>query len=289
MVEELVMQIRNGSTDYSQLWEQVRRFVVMMAFRRYEILADDAAVDVDDLIQAGFIGLTEAVKTYDPGEGSSFLSWFGNYLKRAFNVAAGRGWKRTARDPIHYALSLDVPVDEEDPDGPTLGDLQQAPDDVDAAAVESVYRQQLHAAEERLLSRLSPQGADVIRRLYFDGEALESIARDYGVTPAKMNSRRSSYLIQLRVYSRSKKEGLELRRFVDDNTNFYQMVGPDTFNRTHTSPVELLAMRRDDLRYIYLKEGVDSVHTNVDYTKADNHKTAAGQAESRQKTGGGKT
>ena len=76
-------------------------------------------------------------------------------------------WNRIARDPIHSARSLDTPIDAEDPEGPTLGDYLPSSYDVAAEAEERVYNEQLHEALEKLLSRLAPDAAELIRQSYF--------------------------------------------------------------------------------------------------------------------------
>ena len=248
-LSELVIEIRNGRSDLlGELWNQVRDFVALMAIRRY-IHVTDTGVDVDDLIQQGYFAVLEAVRTYDPAGEYGFLSWLVRPLRTAFNDACGTRWERLRKDPIHYAESLDAPLDEDE--DTTLTDFLQASDDVEEDVVEKVFREQLHDAEERLLSRLSKAGADVVRSSYFAGEQIPSIAKRYHVDADTMQSRRSYYLMQLRQAARSTPEGKELRRFIDDSTNFYYAVNPVGFARTHESAVEHLVLYRDRLEQKY--------------------------------------
>ena len=250
-LEELVIEIQQGRSDYAELWERVKGFISLLAIRRFVYVTDPGAVDVDDLIQSGFIGLTEAVASFDAEGEYSFLSYLRNHLKRAFNTACGVAWTRTARDPIHNAVSLDAPIDEDDPDT-TLLDLQPSPGDLAEEVEEKVFQEQLHGAIERLLSRLSKAGADVIRSSFFNGESMGEIAKRYSVSESKMHSRRTAYLMQLRALSRSTPEGVELRKYVEENTNYYMQVGRESFARTHTSAPEALTLRRDHLERAYL-------------------------------------
>lgn len=206
---------------------------------------------MEDLVQAGYLGLVAAVDDFDPAGGYSFLTALSNHLKTAFNEACGTRYKRLAKDPIHRALSLDVPVDDEDPEGATLGDIQPGPDDVEGTATEKVFREELRAAIENLFSRISPNAADVLRSKYLTGEPVEKTAERYGLTVKGLAVKRTGYWNQLCVKARTTPEGKTLRQFLDENTNFFTQVGPDSFNRTHTSAVELLAMRREDLESIY--------------------------------------
>ena len=249
--EELATLIQRGRSDlYVELWQQVRRFVVDMAFRRLRRVVRPSEVDVDDLIQSGFIALVDAVSAYDLKRGA-FTTILGYYLRRAFNEACGTRTERAARDPIHKCLSLDDPLSDDDPEGETMIDLIPAPGDMEQDAVDNVYREQLRAAEERLLKRISVKGADIIRSTYLDGESLSSVAMRYNSTESRIRGLRDSFISTLRSMARATPEGRTLRNFVEGNTDYYRQVSVDQFNRTHTSAPEGLTLRREELAGIY--------------------------------------
>ena len=202
-------------------------------------------------MQSAFLGLVAAVESFDPAGGYSFLTGLSIHLKTAFNDACGVRYERLAKDPLHNALSLDAPINAEDPDGATLGDLQPAADDMAEGVEDQVFNEQLRQAIEKLLSRLPQAAADVIRASYLDGEPSAKIAARYGMTVKNLASSRNGYLTQLRVASRTTPEGAQLRRFIEDRTDYYLTIGPDSFHRRHTSAVEALAMRREDLEKIF--------------------------------------
>lgn len=254
-IEELAAAIRNGQTDrYEELWENVRTFVAYRAAVRYQSVQDKSGVDIEDLIQAGFLGLVEAVNSYDQGCGYSFLTHLGYHLKSAFNEACGVRWNRIARDPIHSARSLDMPIDAEDPEGPTLGDYLPSSCDVAAEAEERVYNEQLHEALEKLLSRLAPDAAELIRQSYFGPMGSKELAAHYGLTEKKLSARKAENMMRLRTLARQTPEGANLRRFIDENTNFFFRVSPRSFNTTHTSATELLTMHREKLTQIMTRK-----------------------------------
>ena len=249
--EDMALMIQQGHTEYySELWENVRGFVAYLAVSRMNHVQDRAAVETEDLIQAGFLGLVEAVRTFEPEEGA-FLSWLKFHLKRAFNNACGVGSARPANDPIHTAVSLDAPIDADDPEGPARGDIIRDPVDMADMVDGKVYQEQLRVQLERLLSRLSPKAADMIRATYLDAEPIEQVAARYGITVKNLSSSRNGYLHQLRVAARSTPDGAALRRFLEDNTNYYLHIGPESFHSTHTSAPEYLTMRREDLKKQY--------------------------------------
>lgn len=255
--EDIVREIQAGQTElYEQLWEQTRAFIRMMALRRYVHVQDVSGIDIDDLLQSGFLALVEAVKGYDADAGGGFLKYLELHLRSEFNKACGCRSKRAARDPIHRALSLDAPVDADDPDGATFGDLQPCQDDYIAAADDSIYREQLRAAIERLLTRLSLKAADVIRSTLIYGEPVEKVAQRWNTTPRKIIGSRTTYLIQLRTLARSTKEGVALQRFVDEETDWFRRVGPDQFSRTQVSSVESVVFQREYLAKKYLREEI---------------------------------
>lgn len=256
--EELAAEIQRGRSDlYGQLWEQVKRFVAYKALRRYEYVQDRSGVDLEDLLQSAFLGLVAAVESFDPAGGYSFLTGLSKHLQTAFNDACGCRYERLAKDPLHHALSLDAPIDAEDPDGATLGDLQPAADDMAEGVEDRVYMEQLRQAIEKLLSRLPPAAADVIRATYLDGEPSEFIAKRYQTTAKNIASRRDGYMSQLRAKARSSPEGAALRKYLDDETNFYYHVGPGTFQSTHESAPEHLAIMRDQLERGYLQKLIE--------------------------------
>ena len=59
--EELAAAIKAGNTDlYSDLWNQVQRFVVWKARQRYVLTNGVGGVEVEDLVQSGFLALVSA-------------------------------------------------------------------------------------------------------------------------------------------------------------------------------------------------------------------------------------
>ena len=70
--EELAVEVQAGRAGYGGLWEQVRRFIGRQAFRwltLYSGLCAGAGVELDDLMQCGFLALQDAVKAFDPARG----------------------------------------------------------------------------------------------------------------------------------------------------------------------------------------------------------------------------
>ena len=82
-----------------ELWEAVRRFVVMLAHRRAAV--PGCRTTVEDLTQAGFLAVITTADQYKPGAGHSFIQALSFSLKKAF--AEESGTRSTKRDALQYA------------------------------------------------------------------------------------------------------------------------------------------------------------------------------------------
>lgn len=250
--EELAILIQQGRTDlYAELWEQVRRFVEKQARRRCTLTNGLGGVTVDDLIQSGFLALVEAVKYYDPTGGASFIGVLNMRLKSAFSEAGG--YQTTKRDPMLHCKSLDAPIDADDPDGGTMLDAISDPRDQYADAEEEIYIGQLRRVLDSSIADLPIHLNEILYRRYVRGDSLREISGELGVSLERVRQMEKQALTRLERNSR--KNGL--REFVDRNTNFYTRVGLNTYNTTHTSAVELLAMHRERLAEIFRRGNFD--------------------------------
>lgn len=76
--EELAARIRAGeniSQNMAVLYDQVKAFIHSVAWK-YR----GQGVELEDLVQEGFLGLYDAVAGYDPGQGTSFLTYAGKWI-----------------------------------------------------------------------------------------------------------------------------------------------------------------------------------------------------------------
>lgn len=164
--EELAIAIRQGDQGRTlELWEQVNGLVkrkAMQIMTALQLSGNPRGVEFDDLYQTGYLAMVAAVETYSPERGA-FSTWFMFHLKTAFSEATGYRTKNGRCEPLDTAASLDRPVQPDEPDGGTLGEL--VPDSRAADAIEnveeSVYHEQLHKAIEGAISELSPDNAQL--------------------------------------------------------------------------------------------------------------------------------
>lgn len=100
-----------------ELWEAVRRFVVMLALRR--AAAPGCRTTVENLTQAGFLAVITTADRYEPGAGHSFIQALFFSLRKAF--AEESGTRSTKRDALQYADSTETAAYRDDPGGADRG------------------------------------------------------------------------------------------------------------------------------------------------------------------------
>ena len=93
------------------LYLENRRLLYHLARQYLPVLETRGDVDLDDLTQAGFFGLSEAEKTWRPQGGKSWAGWAAWYARREMEKALGV--RRTAGNKRAFPappLSLDEPL-----------------------------------------------------------------------------------------------------------------------------------------------------------------------------------
>lgn len=172
--EELVALIQSGDRDkLTVLWEQVRRFVWKQANRRYLLTGGLGGVEVDDLRQSGYIALLNAVDSFDPAAGRSFVSWLSLALKTAFSEAGSFRSIKQRHDPIHRAGTLDIPVSEDS--DTTIAELIEDPGAAEdfQNAEHRLYLEQLQTAIESALAQLPENQRTAVREKFWGGKTVD--------------------------------------------------------------------------------------------------------------------
>ena len=185
-----------NSFALGQLWEINKGLLHRWFWQWYDrnkAVADEHGITLEDFDQEGFFAVQAAAKAYDPEKGS-FATLLGYYVQSQINKAVcGEHSRlvttedgkqvRLSANPLNACTSLDVPV-VEDGSGTVLADLQEDPAASQAfqTTEEELYTEELHAALEEALNKLTPRQADIIRRHYFGGKSFAEIAREDGTT-----------------------------------------------------------------------------------------------------------
>lgn len=213
-----------NSFALGQLWEINKGLLHRLFWQWYaknQPIADAAGLTFEDFEQEGFFAVERCAKAYDPEKGN-FTSLLGFYVQSQIRALTCGGHYRTfegedgrrvtiAADPLNRCQSLDQHVDESDEGSATVADLTADP--AAAQAFESVdddlYTQELHAALEEALNKLTERQADVIRRRYYAGQTLQETGEQIGVSHNRVCQIEVKALRQLSGYS-------SLRRWHDE-------------------------------------------------------------------------
>lgn len=160
------------------------------------------------------------------------------HLKTAFSEATGYRTKNGRCEPLDTAASLDRPVQPDEPDGGTLGEL--VPDSRAADAIEnveeSVYHEQLHKAIEGAISELSPDNAQVLRLRYWGDMTLSAVGEVMGKSPERTRQMENKGIRELR-------KSKTLHRFLD--FDMYRGTGLGAFRLSGSSIQEQYILKQE--------------------------------------------
>lgn len=246
-LERLVIEAKADAEIMAALWDAVERFIKVQAARRISLTGTLGGAEIEDLVQAGYIALFEAVQIYDQdNENSSFLSLLSLRLRSVF--ADCQGIRSSRRDPLNYATSLDAPINEAQCDDSELtrADLiaDQRAEDAFSEAENRLFVQDLHRALFRALDALPAASREIIKARYFECRTQKEIARSRGVSSESVRQVEKNGLRQMR--RQASKFGID--RFVEMQTVYYTHCGLSYMRRTGQSPTEKTVFDRERLR-----------------------------------------
>ena len=241
ILDELAARSKAGEPGAAlELWEAVGRFVELKARDRARV--PGCRAQADDLIQAGFLAVLDTAARYEPGEGKNFLHALAFSLRKAF--AAEEGTRSTRRDALQYADSTEAAAYQDDPEGPTMGEL--LPDDGAALAFIGVEyadfldycRREIGAA----LNTLPPEYAALLRLHYLEGRTLEEAAPMCGFASKQTASdaeKRARRRLERGSHRRELRDCLEA---FNDFREYQEAAGRETWRYTGLSRTEAAAL-----------------------------------------------
>ena len=207
--------------------------LIRLIARRYRRLCElDRAADLEDLIQAGHIGLWKAAETFDPNGGKTWTTWAGFYIRREMRALLGVASARRRADL--GAVSTSTPFYSDEPDGETIGDMlaDESLPDADEQLLRDEVRDTVRAAVERLPGRVRTS----VRESKLHGVTYAALAAEEGVS---LNAIRQDVVKGLRALRRDK----TLIR-LNMETRYYMHKGVNAYNRDWTSVTEGAALWR---------------------------------------------
>lgn len=219
---------------YEQLYEDNRRLLYYWVYRYRSACRMRACADADDLIQAGFLGLVQAQKTYNADCGK-WGSWASFYIRNAMRETLElRGKKQ------HECISIDAPLGE-DADGDTLRDLltdENAPE-IDTRIICAEVVEAVRKAVEAIPDSDARRAVNYVR---LQGQTRKETAKRLHTTENRVTALVRKGEESIRKNSELKKALPDL----DEMTRFHAHKGVTAFMRDMTSTVEAAVMWREE-------------------------------------------
>lgn len=167
--EELATRIQAGEDALTfQLWQQCYGFIHQQAMRWARAWESRPDFDADDLTQAGYIALCEAVRGYQKDRGS-FLCFLSFYLKTEFSKVAGCRTEAQLKDPLNGAISLDAPAYNDQDNETTIGESIPVNDPGFEAVEDGVFNGQLAKLLDQAMEQLPENQRLTIELHYLKG------------------------------------------------------------------------------------------------------------------------
>lgn len=224
---------------YEELYSENKGLLYYVARRYSKACLYDRAVSVEDLVQAGFFGLVQAQKTFDP-EAGNWAGWAARYIAKEIYKALGLRDGKPVK--AHWAaLSLDAPLNPNEPDGLTGADVLE--DDTLPAIDEAVTLDDMRRCVRQAVERLeNDQQRLVIQFCGLEGQPYEAAAGRLGVSVERVRQIRGKALERLR-----RDKILREDAGIEQRTPYYRHVGLKAFRNTNTSATEKAVLWREEV------------------------------------------
>ena len=244
---ELARRIYAGESECIPLLYELCSGIIKKAaytfYRKMESRCLAAGVAVEDLISTGYIALVEAIKAYNHDtKGYKFLAYLRYPLLNQFNAAIGYRTKRTAREPLNNAVSLDQPPTGDTEDLTLLDCIVDSEGSgvydelIDDMAMAEVF------PEVRRILEDYPRRYDILVKHYKEGKPVKIIAEEMGLPVGLVSHDKAAALRQL--YRSQKLKWI----YADIIGESYKRSSFGYWKNTHTSATEWAAIKRERLR-----------------------------------------
>lgn len=216
-INELAVLTKTDKSHMLTLWEAVERLICFWAVR-YRPVDGGRSFDVDDLIQAGFLALVDAVQGYDP-EQCDFVPYLRLHVRKHFREVSGH--RGTKKRPKHYSVSLDEPIGE----------------DGDTRRLDLLADRDAHLAYDDVIEREAMRQDCAKLLAVWEGHSLKESAGIIGISPERARQCRNKGLLKVRHNKAA--------RMIKLDNYSTRHVGLDEFRRTFTSEVEDAVLWRE--------------------------------------------
>ena len=220
--------------NMAEVCSEHRGLVYKVAQHYLKVCRYDRAIDIEDLAQAGYIGLMQAIQTYDENKGA-FSTWAAVYIKLEMRKALGI--TRLDRRADQGAASLDeiIPGVEDT----TLLDTLEALDDTEG---EYDHRELVQGVQSTVATL--PETQRTLVQLHdLQGKSLSAIGRSCGLTTSATYQ---TYRKAIRnLHHNPRLRALAKAHHLDQITNWYRHVGIEQYRSTWMSSTEAIAFWRE--------------------------------------------
>ena len=190
----------------------------------------DRAIDMDDLAQAGYIGLMQAVQTYDETK-SSFSTWAAIYIKLEIRKVLGITHRDQRADQGASSLDELLPGAEDI----TQLDALEAPDDNDHVELVDGVR--------AIVATLAEPQRTLVQQHDLQGQSLVSAGQSCGLESSAVYRAHQQAIRKLRRDSRLR--ALAKAHYLDQITNWHRHVGVNEYRTTWMSSTEAIGFWRE--------------------------------------------
>ncbi len=229
--------------NWAEVCEQHSGLVYTIVRKYLSACEHDPAIDIDDLMQTGFIGLMTAVTSYDESKGS-FAHWAAYYIRCEIRLMLSLNRKQPRVRMLE--LSLDAPLTEGEE--PTLGDTLAADVDIEA----DVQRQEVVQVVRAAVDRLPEEQRVLIRLCDLQRHPLREVARvcELPINMAKNTRKRG----QNTLFFDKNLRALTAEYKLDKTTNWHHHVGVANYRSTWVSSTEALVFEREERRRMLMEK-----------------------------------
>ena len=247
--EELAILAQQGDKRaLYQLWQQIETLVCMICGRAYQYRkdrADRAGVAEEDMKQEGYFAFLDAVQAYSPASGYRFTTYLHYPLQNRINALLGTRTTRALKDPLCNCTSLDAPILGGDDENITVADTIPDKGTEMEEAEQRVFCDQLRADLEKCLDEIPDPEASALRAAYFDGNTLQQIAAQRGLSIERARQLKISGLRKMRYGPRLSR----LKKYENEiiSTQPWRGSGLGAYRVSGTSSVEKTVERLSDL------------------------------------------
>ena len=229
--------------NWTEVCQQHSGLVFTIARRYLGACVHDPAIDLDDLMQTGYIGLMEAAQTHDESKGS-FANWAAYYIR--YEIRLMLSMHRKLPRIRAFELSLDAPV--MDGEDLTLGDSVASDVDIEADA----QRKDVVQAVRTAVDRLPEEQRLLVRLCDLQGRSLGDAAQACGTSfTLAQNTRKRA---QKALFFDKNLRALTTEYELDKTTNWHRHIGTENYRSTWVSSTEALVFEREDRRQKLMKQ-----------------------------------